>query len=98
MKLEQPKDYTLILDSCVRFLDGRIDRKELDKKLDSLDCDDKQFEHIWQQAENLTGIGTSKSRITSCLQVISTILCIVAPAYLIFVPAYLIFVILRHWW
>jgi hypothetical protein len=90
MKLEQPKDYTLILDSCVRFLDGRIDHKELDKRLGSLDCDDKQFKHIWQQAENLTGIRTRINKLTSCLQVITTILCIV-------VPAYLLFIILRHW-
>jgi hypothetical protein len=55
VKLEKPKQYDYILDCCVHYQDGDIDKLELISRLARLELTVEQFTHIMGQARHLTG-------------------------------------------
>jgi hypothetical protein len=54
-KIKQPREYNFILGLCIKYQDKQIKRYDLLKRLALFDLNYEQFNHIMQQARNLTG-------------------------------------------
>jgi hypothetical protein len=54
-KLERPEDYNHILNCCIDYVEDRIDRNTMLRKINLCKISWEQFSHIMTQAKNLCG-------------------------------------------